>query len=379
MMGVVVGLMGGRGLWIVAVAPAPASVEWDDRTAAQLRFLSGNLETQADAMQTLFPEGRLFTIALTGLAWSHLEARRPGRYREAPERVRQALALAESPQMRTAFSPAGGLPRGMFYEAWTTQLRLAVGTDAARDSLAAGCRRLDVALQAPALYLDSYPGAAWPADTAVGAAALAGCAPLDPAFGQTSRQWLGRVRAHLDPATGLIPHDSRSPDARGSSIALMIPFVAQLDPVFARDQQARFRKRFETRWLGTFPVIREYPHGVEGAGDVDSGPVVLGVSAPASVVGIGAARATGDLGRAGGLRATVEAFGVPITWRGRRRYAFGRLPVGDAFLAWASSVPPAPSAEGASHWRRQWAVTSAVGVALGVLLTGWTFRKKAKL
>ena len=119
----------------------------------------------------------------------------------------------------------------------------------------------------------------------------------------------------------------------------MGPFLAQIDPAFGRDQYGQSRTAFEARVLGVLPIVREYPRGVAGSGDVDSGPVVLGASAPASVVGIGAALAAGDSERAEGLRATVELLGLPWAWGGERAYAGGRLPVGDAFLAWASSVP----------------------------------------
>jgi hypothetical protein len=52
---------------------------------------------------------------------------------------------------------------------------------------------------------------------------------------------------------------------------------------------------------------------------------------------------------------------VPLQWRGRRAYAFGQLPVGDAFLAWASvvrpwNVPAAPSVADTPYagWRVVW-------------------------
>jgi hypothetical protein len=79
---------------------------------------------------------------------------------------------------------------------------------------------------------------------------------------------------------------------------------------------------------------------VEGGGDVDSGPLVLGASAPGSVVGIAAARITGHAAAAADLRASAEIVGIPLRWGGRRTYAFGELPVGEAFLAWATVVRP---------------------------------------
>ncbi|HEU0078323.1 MAG TPA: hypothetical protein VFQ76_11770, partial [Longimicrobiaceae bacterium] len=61
------------------------------------------------------------------------------------------------------------------------------------------------------------------------------------------------------------------------------------------------------------------------------------------------------------LRASPEVLGVPLHWRGRRSYAFGKLPVGDAFLAWASvvrpwNVPAAPPSASTPYrgWRMTW-------------------------
>ena len=376
--------VGARGLWVATLAPSPDSEGWDRRTVAGLRFLDGapgTLEARADRMQTLFPEGRLFTLALTGLTWANLADRGAVPADEARRHVRRALALAEAEATRRAFGPAGGLPRGTFYEAWTTHLRLAAapGTAAERDSLAAGCRRLDRALGGPALFPDSYPGAAWPADAVVGAAALHRCAALDPGYAGAAQAWLDRVRQRVDPATGLVPHAAGSAGARGSSTALMVPFLAQIDPDFAAGQYLRLRRQFGTR-LAAAPVVREYPHGTGGPGDVDSGPVVWGVSAPASVVGIAAARAVGDAETAEGLRATVEMLGLPLQVSGRRRYAGGQLPVGDAFLAWASSVPLAePPAAGSPSvpplvWRGGWTGASVLVVALGLIGLVWSGR-----
>lgn len=216
----VVLVVGVRGLWIAVAGPNPAGQTWDDRIAAQLDFLTFSrvgegepLSDRADAMPRLFPEGRLFTLALTGLAWHHLGERAAVNPPEARDEVRSILALATSATTREPFGPAGGLPHGMFYEAWTAQLRLAARSeaDAPDSALVASCRRLGAALDGPDLFPDSYPGLAWPADAVVGASALAQCGDLDPAHAQTARRWLSRVRQRLDPETGLIPHDAVRP------------------------------------------------------------------------------------------------------------------------------------------------------------------------
>ncbi|MEM1118431.1 MAG: hypothetical protein AAGJ11_18125, partial [Bacteroidota bacterium] len=317
-LGGVMVLLGGRGLWILASGPAPGAEAWDARTVAQLRFLSDGLDRKADAMQRQFPEGRLFTLALTGIAWAEVD--RPDLRTEALEHARRALALVEAEPSTATFGPAGGLPHGMFYEAWTARLRAAVlrlDPEAAdvRDALRASCDRLDGVLASGPLHADSYPGAAWPADNVVGAAALAACGDLvAPRYRDTAEAWLVRARQEVDPETGLIPHAAGRPEARGSSSALMIPFWAEVDPAFAEDQYRAFVSAFATRLGGVAPTFREYPTGVDGLGDVDSGPLVTGVSAPASVVGIAAALSVGDAEAARALRASTEAVGVPVQW-----------------------------------------------------------------
>ena len=85
--------------------------------------------------------------------------------------------------------------------------------------------------------------------------------------------------------------------------------------------------------------VREFSRGQDGVGDVDSGPLLLGVSASASAVTLAAARAIGDIELAEDLSREAELLGLPSRWGGEHRYALGLLPVGDAFLAWARTQP----------------------------------------
>jgi hypothetical protein len=361
----------------VARAPDPAEGGAARTAVAQLAYLRPGLEARADEMQALFPEGRVFTLALYGLTWVDVgrgASDKPTRARALAE-ARRALALAESPRSRQGYGPASGLPHGIFYEGWVTHLRagtLHLGGGAARDTaFRAACERLDAAFRSRGPWLDSYEGMAWPADNAVGAASLASCGTLlHPRYAETAREWLRAALRRADPATGLIPHEAGSPLPRGESAALMIRFLHEIDPGVAASQYAAFRRTFATRFAGLLPAVREYPRGVRGGGDVDSGPLILGVSAPASVVGVAAARMTGHHRAAADLRASPEVLGIPLQWGGRRSYAFGRLPVGDAFLAWVSVVRPWNTPEAApvadtpyGGWRWVW-----YGLWGGVLL-----------
>lgn len=354
----------------VVLAPDPASARGTRVALAQLAYLRPGLEARADAMQELFPEGRVFTLALYGLAWVDMGrgSSDPALRARALEEARRALALAEAPASREGFGPASGLPYGVFYEGWTAHLRAGThhlgGAHAAAHDTAfrATCERIDAAFRRAGPFLDSYHGQAWPGDNATAAAALRSCGTLlDARYTRTAGAWLRAALQHADPRTGLLPHDAGSPAPRGESVALMIRFVHEIDPAVAAAQYRGLRRTFATRFGGLLPAVREYPRGVPGSGDVDSGPIILGVSAPASVVGIAAARMTGHHRAAADLRASPEVLGAPVQWRGRRSYAFGRLPVGDAFLAWASVVRPwnaaaAPASPSTPYrgWRVVW-------------------------
>ena len=370
-------LLGVRGLFLLATLPDAGSEAWDARTVAQLRFLSDDLGAHGDAMQRLFPEGRVFTVALTGLGWTEIGRRSPGHRDLALTNARRALELASDSVSRRPFGPASDLPNGIFYEAWTARLRVGIAhlaqdalTTPEADALASSCRRLELAFTRTTDFLDSYPSAAWPADNVVGAAALAGCGTLlDSTYTPTAREWLARAREREDPETGLLPHSAASSQARGSSAALMIPFLAEIDSAYAHLQYERFIATLETDMLGLLPAVREYPRSFEGTGDIDSGPIVLGAGAPASVVGIAAARSVGDLETAQALRASAERLGLAFTWDERRRYLFGQMPVGDAFLAWASSVPPAReeiTTNAYAGWRWRWGLASALALIVGL-------------
>lgn len=108
---------------------------------------------------------------------------------------------------------------------------------------------------------------------------------------------------------------------------------------------------------------------------MDSGPIVFGYSGPAVVVGAAAARVHGDLAVADGLLGAVELVGVPVQIGGRRFYAGGELPVGDAFIAWARSSPAGPA-------RRAWEPATGgcfvplhvLSAVVGGLLLAWGWR-----
>ncbi|MEV4223782.1 hypothetical protein [Nonomuraea sp. NPDC049725] len=356
----------------------------------QLAFLRSALDAGAgDEAQQLFPEGFFFLHALYGLAWVELGMREPaGERSDALREARWALARLDSPAGREPFSPDLVPSYGVFYRGWTNWLRggvLALQPAAVRDagevrrfaddSAALGAA-FDASLAASRAasgspYLAAYPGQAWPVDSTVAVASLRlHDALLPPRYGGTAERWLRAVRQRLDPRTGLLPHRAAVAEgsaglpgagepvegARGSSQSVIQRFLVEVDPGFAREQYVRFRERFVVSPLGLGPATREYPVGLDGPGDVDSGPLPLGVSLSASVVTLGAAQVQGDAALAGALADYGELVGLPVGTPWTKRYAFGLMPIGDAFLAWSKTAlpwvtpPPSPPEATVSPW-----------------------------
>ena len=338
----------------------------------QLTFLRHALDRgAADEAQATFPEGYFFLYALYGLTEVQLgldeaPADRADELREA----RWALAQIEGDKGRAPFDPGLKPAYGIFYRGWTNWLRggvLALQPDPAQtgrfESDSAEIAAAFEAADTP--FLPAYADQSWPVDSTVAIASLRlHDALLPPRYTATVARWLAGAKQRLDPATGLLPHRCDAATgapiegARGSSQSMIQRFLVDIDPAFARDQYLRFRTLFRSAPLGLGPAIREYPAGTDGPGDVDSGPLLLGVSLSATVVALGAARAQGDGRLAGALANYGDLAGLPVDTPWTRRYAFGVLPAGDAFLAWSKSARPlvaarprAPDPDVSRFWR----------------------------
>ena len=398
-------------LWIVLLAGTALSVPWlvelnyrlyrpgrVETAIAQLRFLATSLdEGGADRMQAIFPEGYVFTWALYGLASAQVARALPpddSRRAEALRAARNAVAHVESAHAKETFVRDMEPAFGAFFASWSLYLRSVVlrasrsGDPAPFDLLEYERDRASFAAaltRSSTPFLQSYPGDAWPADTGVGVAALAiGDSVLGQRYRALIARWIVDVRRHLDPRTGAISHAANGLDgtpiggARGESVALMSLLLADVDRSLAREQYEILRRNFVT-YAGGLPGVREFPHGVDGRGDIDSGPLMFGLGGPATVVGAAAAIAHGDDELATSLLATAELAGMPIEIAGQRRYAGGVLPIGDAFLAWARTTslvsPGAPFDPIVPRWWRIPIHVLSLGLLAGGILAAFGLRQ----
>jgi hypothetical protein len=340
-------LLAGRITWVEVGSPAT-----DRLVPGQVAFLRQALATGAgERMQGLFPEGFFFTHALTGLAAASTAGDGDP---VAAQVVEQELAALDSDAGRAPFGTDLAPAHGAFWSGWSLLLavelaRLRPGVDPTTSVRSRAAPLVAAYAASPTGFLESYPGQRWPVDNVVAVAALARADRRVgvPGAADAVRTWTARSARARDPVTGLLPHRldgdagsvTSAEPARGTSASLITLFEPDIDAELGQRDYRAFVRRFVVRRLGWVATV-EYGDAGDGPADVDSGPLVLGVSLSATVLTLGAARRSGDERLALELEREAELFGVPWQWDGRRRYAGGLLPVGDAFLAFARAVQP---------------------------------------
>ncbi len=184
-------------------------------------------------------------------------------------------------------------------------------------------RRLE---HAPGMMLETYPGEIYPVDNTAVIASIA------LSNGQRARPLVRRfvreLRARaIDPETGLLAQSldqQRQPlDApRGSGTALAVYFTSFADIALSRDLYRALTRELADSVLG-FGVLREYPRGQLGMGDIDSGPLVFGYSISATGFALAGARIHGDSATFERLYRTFHLMGAPLSRRGSLSFVSG--------------------------------------------------------
>ncbi|HSH94810.1 MAG TPA: hypothetical protein VK968_11740 [Roseimicrobium sp.] len=206
-------------------------------------------------------------------------------------------------------------------------------------------------LEAPEGILPSYPDMYWLTDNF---AALAALQRYDQIFGSK----LGRVkvdalssikRRFLDADTGMLstyvdPKGGRSLQGpRGVAQMYGLHFLWDFDALFAREQYERAQTHLILNSHGV-AAVREFPKGVEGRPDIDSGPVIFGLGASASGFALAAAVNAEDWKTVEGLLQALNGVGG-AAWEGDR-LRFTRMPaVGQAVILYGKTLLLKPSSQ----------------------------------
>lgn len=137
----------------------------------------------------------------------------------------------------------------------------------------------------------------------------------------------------VDSQTGL-PTDN--PRASGTALAAVLLGYAERE--ISRDLYTSLQAGCADSLFG-FGYVREYPDNRKGHGDVDSGPLIFGISPSGCGFSLAAARAFGDRETFVSLYRTAHLMGTPADINGRRTYVTGG-PLGNAILLTMLTTSP---------------------------------------
>lgn len=190
----------------------------------------------------------------------------------------------------------------------------------------------------PVGVIETYPGEAYPCDIATVVGAIGQHSRLT---GSDRRALIARMVAvyrtrWTDSSSGylaqmVVPETGAwASPPRGSGTALSSYLLSFADASLARELGLAVA-RSGTRSLIGFGAVAEYPRGHSGHGDVDSGPVVLGMSVSATGFALSSARQLRDRARFKALYRTAALFGVPVSRGGGQAFVAGG-PIGNSIL-----------------------------------------------
>lgn len=187
-------------------------------------------------------------------------------------------------------------------------------------------------------YLETYPGEIYTADNMVVYASIS----LYDKIYKTDHEnliekWKKYTVNHLlDNSTRLIvttiDYEGKGNNkSRGSWAGWNSFYLPFIDTAFAREQYEKVKKNFITTSLFGMIGCKEYGDGVSSSGDIDSGPVIFGISTSGTGFIIAGAKHYKDTVTYNGLLLTAEVVGSSVSWNNRRHYLFSPV-VGDAIV-----------------------------------------------
>jgi hypothetical protein len=356
----------------------------------QLNFLEQELKQHqlGDQMQAMFPEGFVFTNALYGLSWCEYgiaDATNANKTRALSEAL-FAYHQINAEKAKLTFNATLQPQNGIYYLGWNNYLLSKIllldsnfaNNEAYKKIFKEQCELIVSTLKkSNSPYLQSYQDECWPADMCVAMASISNYNKIfNPKYQYIVTEWTNKVKVRLDPATQLIPHKVNSINgetiegARGCSISLILRLMAEIDFNFAKEQYKIYQQNFVSTIFG-LPSVMEYPKGHYGEGDIDSGPVILGVGFAGTIVSIGTFSVLGECELAAHQYQTINSLAMAYKTSDTKKYIFGQLPITDAFIAWGRSsglnCTETPN-QSATYWRGKFHIMSIVAIAVVWLL-----------
>lgn len=298
----------------------------------QIAYLNQQFESGlADKMQLVYPEGKLFSFAIFEL--SLIEYFQNSNNQEIRFLIDQNMNRMLNDSLEIDFNLNLTPEYGAFYNGWMLWVmneylglndfndpELLLRVKAKKDTLSINLLNAFCKLSRP---LESHFSSVWPADNLVAMAALNVDYELSDFDGAD-------IMRNFFNDEGEILHSLfEGENVRGSSTALSLYFLNQMKGLDCGQLTSNFRQKFVDNYFGV-RLVKEYPD--IGGEDFDSGPIIFGYGAVASIVNIKLMTKIGE--NPYPTLCLFNLLGIPISTWSYKFYLFGQEPMFDIFMLW---------------------------------------------
>lgn len=358
---------------LFALAQFPSDKYLHDDIEGQRRSIARRLKDGGAYWQHVFqPEGALFTYAFYGYALVSLAAREPQNLdlrRDVLTELEKLIPESEAAINQYPFNYCSGMnPRGGVIAAGNVNLLRAgyalLGGENSRiiERFHKGSRELSESYsQLKSPVLASFPSMSevWPVDNcaAVESLRLHDKLYASSYFSATER-YRNFVASFIDPESkmmnaGANAAQQRSDVPRGCALTWSLAFMPGCQSGLCAAQYAALRRSWIVPVLGAVG-IREWWPGQEKYSHIKEGPVVLGIGAAASGLGIGMSRVHDDRQVWLGLLRGLELITFPSwNFRGEKSYFGDCFLMADAIALWGKTACVWDQPEPLDNWSRE--------------------------
>ena len=334
---------------------------WYDGDLATQSRLANTVEAALNRPRTEISTGsdrfdgewNLMTTQLSGLGFGQMATEHPAETRHAKDFMAKCAARLLTSEARgfdttawhkdamsTLDGPAGHAGYLGYTNSLLSYIRLLdsnASTNAVNDRISSALERRF--WQSKTGLIETYPDETYPADNCVAMASLVlNARARGRDISPMVRKWVTSFRSKcVDVRTGLVYQalDSDSGDPtdspRASGTLFSAYFLSFVDPALSQELFAAVRKT-QVATLAGFSAIREYaPGSAPQSGDIDSGPVIAGLSMSGTAFVLASARIHGDRTLFRSVYATAYLVASPVDTRAGQTHLIGG-PLGNALM-----------------------------------------------
>lgn len=304
----------------------------------QINYLSEIIDKGYDnTLQDRFPEGKIFSNALLALSTIEYCDNNLIFNVKYSRIVDNCIRRIQSKKATKIFNEDMTPKYGMFYNGWSNLVYTTYKESqlfkysATQENVTEASNeieeRISSTLNDSLRTIDSYAGTNWPADNMIGISSISN--------DTLKAKWIEVLITNAKHNSGLINHASSNvSEIRGSSNAMITYCLGKSHYQDIEHYNEVFRSTLVDEYIG-IQLVKENENGSNSM-DVDSGPVVFGYGASATIMNI---KTQASLGNENSRLtwAAMNTIALPINIFNKKYYLMKKEPMFDLFMLWGST------------------------------------------